>query len=737
MRSLIIIVGAILALGSALRDASQEEIDMIFEKLLEDEEVVLSGEQYLYRLETFTMNYLEGDPEDGVNIEMIYDEDELLKQNGAKLIPTLKSELEEELQKRGVDPFNIPTPPYFNPLDVNPAVSQGDCGNCYLHTFIAALEIAYFKSTGTKIKLSEQEMTDCYYNGCEGGDYRMVAKTMGILDKLSNKEEYGPYKAKQLTCRANTTPDSLLDIKVENYISVPGDVKKIQAAIVLYGSVMTCMSWSSDPRCKGMSKYRAGTVVNFPEVPGGCDHAVVIVGYTPDYWIVRNSHGKNWGEDGNFRIKKGINSCGIEEDMAVIVVSSRSGKKTLEKNGCPTDKPTLCKASHCCTASKGCKRPLSLLEELAATNKEEVEEEKRGRNGGRIPGERTKRDEEEEEEEEEERRRRGGADSVLGKREEEDERRVRKNGRGLNENSNPWIGGKLARLLLKRGMISEEDAMEYAERNEEQESEEQETVDLEVRCVDKMGSSCRTMKMRGFDVCGRFLQHCLAFCNKCDAAPAPVPEDKGEIQGECITPSIANGMVLNRGTMKTGEKLRVRCKSGYRLAGGDAECLIQDVFTNGLKDSRLLPECVQIGSEALVGNGTAYIGTKNMYRAAGGRVEMECDSWNADILRGIMAVSDKDLKELLIGNHNYCRNPGGVEKVPFCLGNSDGIGKIFYCFGHAGCDTCVGATDNYGSDYCGNPRNTAFCLFSDSNSAAKVATVQGNCAATCCKMAGC
>ena len=31
---------------------------------------------------------------------MIYDDDELLKQNGAKLIPTLKSELEEELAKR-------------------------------------------------------------------------------------------------------------------------------------------------------------------------------------------------------------------------------------------------------------------------------------------------------------------------------------------------------------------------------------------------------------------------------------------------------------------------------------------------------------------------------------------------------------------------------------------------------------------------------------------------------------
>jgi hypothetical protein len=44
----------------------------------------------------------------------------------------------------------------------------------------------------------------------------------------------------------------------------------------------------------------------------------------------------------------------------VIVVSSRSDKKPLQTNGCPTDKPTLCKASHCCTASAGCKRPLSV-----------------------------------------------------------------------------------------------------------------------------------------------------------------------------------------------------------------------------------------------------------------------------------------------------------------------------------------------------------------------------------------
>ena len=29
-----------------------------------------------------------------------------------------------------------------------------------------------------------------------------------------------------------------------------------------------------------------------------CSHAVTLVGYTSDYWIVQNSWGTNWGEKG-------------------------------------------------------------------------------------------------------------------------------------------------------------------------------------------------------------------------------------------------------------------------------------------------------------------------------------------------------------------------------------------------------------------------------------------------------
>lgn len=42
------------------------------------------------------------------------------------------------------------------------------------------------------------------------------------------------------------------------------------------------------------------------------NHAVVTVGYSPDYWIVRNSWSPQWGEEGYIKIQSDANACAIE-----------------------------------------------------------------------------------------------------------------------------------------------------------------------------------------------------------------------------------------------------------------------------------------------------------------------------------------------------------------------------------------------------------------------------------------
>jgi len=91
-------------------------------------------------------------------------------------------------------------------------------------------------------------------------------------------------------------------------------VRSIQLDIMRHGSASASYSVYSDFPAYESGVYRR---TNGTEFLGG--HAVKLLGWGvengEDYWLLANSWGTTWGENGFFKIRRGVNECGIEADV--------------------------------------------------------------------------------------------------------------------------------------------------------------------------------------------------------------------------------------------------------------------------------------------------------------------------------------------------------------------------------------------------------------------------------------
>merc|ERR1712004_491341 len=74
-------------------------------------------------------------------------------------------------------------------------------------------------------------------------------------------------------------------------------------------------------------------------------HCLAVVGYTEDYWIIRNSWGSSWGQDGYMYFQRGSNLCNIGHRGAAIataIYSPRFGSCDTSGGGV------------ICTCTEGC-----------------------------------------------------------------------------------------------------------------------------------------------------------------------------------------------------------------------------------------------------------------------------------------------------------------------------------------------------------------------------------------------
>lgn len=197
--------------------------------------------------------------------------------------------------------------------------NQAACGSCWAFSAVGALESAILIKGDKETLLSESELVDCsssYGNhGCNGG-LMSFAYDYIIDKKIGTSAEY-PYRPVQGTCKASSTKVrvELKDYKSIAPISVDGLLSALKAS-----PVAVALEVTSDFQHYTHGVFKAGRSCG-----SGLNHGVVAVGYSDKeggYFIVKNSWGQAWGEQGYIRmaIGTGTGTCGIANSFDVIPV---------------------------------------------------------------------------------------------------------------------------------------------------------------------------------------------------------------------------------------------------------------------------------------------------------------------------------------------------------------------------------------------------------------------------------
>ena len=202
---------------------------------------------------------------------------------------------------------------------VSAVKDQGSCGSCWAFSTVANLEGLYALKKGVVKTFSEQYLVDCdtLDEGCNGGLMELAFEWLKDNDGGVMTDADYPYSGRKGNCKQDSS--KYVDMKVTGWVKLgtggPEEFSPVDEGEMkeyLYQTGPLAIALNATPL-----QFYFGGIADYPSWlcgTSGINHAVTLVGYgseSKDYWIVKNSWGKSWGESGYFRMARGKETCGI------------------------------------------------------------------------------------------------------------------------------------------------------------------------------------------------------------------------------------------------------------------------------------------------------------------------------------------------------------------------------------------------------------------------------------------
>jgi C1A family cysteine protease len=196
-----------------------------------------------------------------------------------------------------------------------PVKDQGYCGSCWAFSATEQIESDSMRTLGTNYILSPEQITQCDKTsyGCSGGWTEHAYNYVNRAGGIETNSDYPYTSSAGVTGNCHSEADKFV-IKVNSYTTVSGE-SSMASYVQSTGPLSVCLD------ANNFNSYNGGIMTVCGQDVDHCVQATGVEATSGGYWIVRNSWGAAWGENGYIRLAYGKNTCNIASDPTWVSVS--------------------------------------------------------------------------------------------------------------------------------------------------------------------------------------------------------------------------------------------------------------------------------------------------------------------------------------------------------------------------------------------------------------------------------